>query len=99
MDIRVASVGGVAAAAPRVATRAAGAGGEGFAQALGEALDQVNALQLEAEQTATTLASGKPVDMTQAVVTLEKASVSLQFAIQVRNKLLEAYQEIMRMQV
>ncbi len=97
----ITSLGSVAAAAasrpPAVAAFAGGS--DVFGEMLGHALDQVNALQVEADQTATKIATGQPVDMAKAVVTLEKASISLDFAIQVRNKLLEAYQEIMRMQV
>jgi flagellar hook-basal body complex protein FliE len=88
-------------AAPIGSTAATGVGaaGGGFGDALGKALADVNALQLDAAQAARTLASGKTQDMTEAVVTMEKASIAFQFALQIRNKLLEAYQDIMRMPV
>ena len=71
----------------------------GFGDALGRALADVNALQLDAEAATRALASGKAPDMTEAVVTMEKASIAFQFSLQIRNKLLEAYQDIMRMPV
>jgi flagellar hook-basal body complex protein FliE len=75
------------------------AGTTGFGEALGRALETVNGLQLEAQKAGSALAAGDRVDMTQTLVTVEKANVSFQFALQIRNKLLEAYQEIMRMTV
>ena len=70
-----------------------------FRTTLGQALAELNAQQGEAEKTATTIASGQTTDLAQSVTTIEKANISFQFALQVRNKLLEAYQEVMRMSV
>jgi flagellar hook-basal body complex protein FliE len=97
-DIRIAPVTSPAAIRPpAVATPVRG--GEGFGETLTRAVSAVNDLQREATDATIALASGKPVDSAQALVTIEKASVSFQFAVQIRNKLLEAYQEIMRMTV
>jgi flagellar hook-basal body complex protein FliE len=74
-------------------------GGEGFSESLSQAVASVNDMQLQARDAATAVASGKGVDSAQALVTIEKANISFQFAMQIRNKLLEAYQEVMRMQV
>jgi flagellar hook-basal body complex protein FliE len=74
-------------------------GASGFGDALSQALSGVNDLQVRAEDAASALARGEHVDMTHALVTIEKANITFQFAMQVRNKLLEAYQEIMRMPV
>ena len=92
------TAGGVSPASPPASGGLAPLNG-GFNEALGRALTEVNALQLDAERAARTLASGKTVDMTEAVVTMEKASIAFQFALQIRNKLLEAYQDVMRMPV
>jgi flagellar hook-basal body complex protein FliE len=81
---------------PSATTRSAAGG---FGETLGRALAGVNALQLDADAASVALASGKSVDTAKTVVTIEKASIAFQFAMQVRNKLLEAYQEVMRMQV
>jgi flagellar hook-basal body complex protein FliE len=71
----------------------------GFGEALGRALEHVNRLQLQAEGAAVALASGERVDMVGTLVAVEKANIAFQFALQIRNKLVEAYQEIMRLQV
>jgi flagellar hook-basal body complex protein FliE len=72
---------------------------ETFGETLGRAVRGVNELQTQAQEAAVALASGQTVDMAQAVVTIEQANISLQLALQVRNKLIEAYQDIMRMPV
>ncbi|MDH7479439.1 MAG: flagellar hook-basal body complex protein FliE [Syntrophomonadaceae bacterium] len=73
--------------------------GSSFEQYLGQALGEVNRLQQEAEQAAAKLAAGEIEDVQQAVLAAEKAMLSLQLALQLRNKVLEAYQEIIRMSV
>ena len=70
-----------------------------FGQLLSDALDGVNTLQHQAAQAATDLATGKVEDISQVVIAAEKATVALQLTIQIRNKALESYQEMMRMQV
>jgi flagellar hook-basal body complex protein FliE len=45
------------------------------------------------------VAAGKHVDTAQAVAQIEKANIAFTFALSIRNKLLEAYQEVMRMPV
>jgi flagellar hook-basal body complex protein FliE len=74
-------------------------GAETFGAALGRAVSGVTDMQAQAQEAAVALASGQPVDMAQTLVTIEKANISLQFALQVRNKLLEAYQDVMRIPV
>jgi flagellar hook-basal body complex protein FliE len=75
-------------------------GGDAFSETLTRAVSAVNDLQLDARDAAVAVASGNSgVDSAQAFVAIEKANVSFQFALQIRNKLLEAYQEIMRMSV
>jgi len=95
------SIGSITpAVAPAPVAPAVGArGGDGFADTLTRAVAQVNDLQLAARDAAVALAAGAPLDSAKAFVTIEKANVSFQFALQIRNKLLEAYQEIMRMTV
>jgi flagellar hook-basal body complex protein FliE len=70
-----------------------------FSQALREALGEVNRLQVEADQAARKLVTGEIKDLSEVTVAAEKANLALQLTIQVRNKAIEAYQEIMRMQV
>ena len=70
-----------------------------FGEYLSNALDQVNQLQQESQQASIDLAAGKIQDVSQAVIATEKATIALQLTMQVRNKVVDAYQEIMRMQV
>lgn len=79
--------------------RATGTSDKSFGQLLSDAVDNVNTLQKQAVQASTDLATGKIEDISQVVIAAEKATVALQLTIQIRNKVLESYQEMMRMQV
>jgi flagellar hook-basal body complex protein FliE len=98
-DLRIAPISVPVAPAPAPAGLATRGGGDGFGDTLNRAIAAVNDLQLDARDAAVSMASGSGGDSAQAFVTIEKANVSFQFALQIRNKLLEAYQEIMRMSV
>ncbi|MDX9710234.1 MAG: flagellar hook-basal body complex protein FliE [Trichloromonas sp.] len=74
-------------------------GGGGFAKALGEALASVNSAQAEADLAVEQLQTGESRNLHEVMIAMEKADISLKLAVQMRNKVLEAYQEIMRMQV
>lgn len=78
--------------------RPAGAAGASFADALGEAIQRVDGLQQDADQQAAAVANGGG-NLHETALALEKADVALRVAAKVRNKLVEAYQEVMRMQV
>lgn len=70
-----------------------------FGEYLGDALKQTNQLQLDSDHLNTALAAGQIQDVSQVVVASEKADIALQLTLQVRNRAVEAYQEVMRMQV
>ncbi|NWF51682.1 MAG: flagellar hook-basal body complex protein FliE [Nitrospirae bacterium] len=70
---------------------------KGFDKFMREAINEISNIQEEAERAVKELASGG--DVIQAVIAMEKADMSFQLMIEVRNKLLNAYDEIMRMQV
>jgi len=70
-----------------------------FSAYMTDALDQVNQAQLVSEEMAIKYAAGEVTDVHQVMVAGQKASLMLQMTMQVRNKAIEAYQEIMRMQV
>lgn len=70
-----------------------------FQNAVKKAVGEVNKLQNSADDAAVKLASGDVEDVHQAMVAMQKAKLALDFTIQVRNKVIEAYQEVMRMQV
>ncbi len=64
----------------------------------GRMLDEVNALQLQANQKVEEFATSPDKDIHGTMIALQKADVSLRMMLQVRNKLLNAYQEVTRMQ-
>ena len=70
-----------------------------FKELLMEALQNVNSLEQEASKMTEDFIAGKTDNIHSVMIDAEKASVSLDFVMEVRNKVLEAYQEIMRMQV
>ncbi|MCC6484528.1 MAG: flagellar hook-basal body complex protein FliE [Armatimonadetes bacterium] len=71
----------------------------GFGEALTDATKQVAGLENQANQLAQKVASGDLSELHNAMLAMQKASTALELTVQVRNKVLEAYQEIMRMQV
>lgn len=75
------------------------AGGGSFSNVLGQFVNEVNSKQVAAGDAVTGLLSGQNVSLHQAMIAMEEANVSFQLMIEVRNKLLESYQELMRMQV
>lgn len=83
--------------APATGDAAAPQGGNSFGALLGSLLSQVNQQQLGAQAAERSLATGQARDVGQVMVISEQARLSLDLTIAVRNKLLEAYQEIMRM--
>jgi flagellar hook-basal body complex protein FliE len=84
---------------PSILPAATPADGNSFSSLLGKMVSDVNAQQLGSAQTVNALQSGANVPLHQAVISMEEASVSFQLMVEVRNRLLESYQEIMRMQM
>lgn len=82
-------------------TTAAGPG-EGtltFGQILRQKLQEVSDLQKQADQLTSQFLAGGNVELHQVMLAVEQAGLALQLTMQVRNKLVEAYQEIARMQI
>lgn len=73
--------------------------GPSFADTLKQAVANVNEAHLEADRKAQELATGKTDDISGVMLAAEKADIALRTMVQVRNKIIDAYQEIMRMQV
>lgn len=69
-----------------------------FSKILSDALESVNEQQKNVEQMADDFAKGKVSNIHELVVEAEKASISLRLTVEVRNKIVDAYREIMRMQ-
>jgi len=70
-----------------------------FADVLKEGICSVNSLQMEADSLATQFAAGETDNIHEVLIAGEKADIALQLATAVRSKILDAYQEIMRMQI
>ena len=73
--------------------------GGSFSNLLGDFVNEVNTKQQAAGDAISGLMSGKNVSLHQAMISMEEASVSFQMMVEVRNKLLDSYQEMMRMQI
>ena len=80
-------------------TSSAQSASDSFASMLGQFVSDVNAQQNISAQAVNALQSGQNVPLHQAVIAMEEANVSFQLMVEVRNRLLDAYQEIMRMQI
>lgn len=72
---------------------------EGFGEIFKQALQEVNKAQQVSDKMTTGLATGQVENIHEVMIAAEKASLSLELTMQVRNKVVEAYQEVMRMQV
>ncbi|MES2767783.1 MAG: flagellar hook-basal body complex protein FliE [Bdellovibrionota bacterium] len=73
--------------------------GESFADSLKKAVNTVDSLQKDADVKMQELATGKSQNIHETMIAAEKADIALKLMVQVRNKIIDAYQEIMRMQV
>jgi flagellar hook-basal body complex protein FliE len=74
-------------------------GSASFSNVLGGFIQEVSDKQAAASDAVTGLLSGKNVSLHQTMISMEEASVSFQLMVEVRNRLLDSYQELMRMQV
>jgi flagellar hook-basal body complex protein FliE len=88
-----------AATTPAASSPAGGNSREwGFVETLRGAMDQVNQLQGTADTKMGALLEGNGMDVHSAMIAVEKADLSFELMMQVRNKIVAAYQEISRMQ-
>lgn len=70
-----------------------------FKGALDDALGEVDQFQKEKEIAVRNLATGRDADIHNTMIAIQKAHISFKFMIQVRNKIVSAYEEVMRMNV
>ncbi len=70
-----------------------------FSTMLGRMVDEVNSKQVAAASAVENLQSGGNVSLHQAVIAMEEANVSFQLMVEVRNKLVDSYKELMQMQI
>ncbi len=73
--------------------------GTGFADMLQNSINEINSLQQQSAELKNALVTGEINELHQMMIAAEKSSLAFQFTLQIRNKVIEAYQEIMRMQV
>jgi len=71
----------------------------GFAATLKEAIGQVNTLQKTSDVEMQKLATGRSDNIHDVMIAAEKADIALKLMVQMRNKIIEAYQEVMKMPV
>jgi flagellar hook-basal body complex protein FliE len=75
-----------------------GQNSESFGDMLAQSLEEVNRLHMAADEAVENLAAGKQKNIHETMIALEKANVAFQLLMQVRNKVISAYETIMRMQ-
>jgi flagellar hook-basal body complex protein FliE len=88
----------VSVAVPKEGQTKLGAG-SGFSEVLFNALNEVNSQHQTADKAILNVQAGNTGGLHEAMIALEKADISFRTMLTVRNKIIEAYQEIMRMQV
>ncbi|MBC7341684.1 MAG: flagellar hook-basal body complex protein FliE [Clostridia bacterium] len=76
-----------------------GSAPQSFLTALKDAWNQVNYLQEQADQVTQAYLAGQIQDVHQVMIATEEANLALQLTVQIRNKIIEAYQEVSRMQI
>lgn len=74
-------------------------GGADFMSVLKDTMNEVNTLQHKGEEALTSIATGSVKDLHQAAITMDKAELSMKMMLEVRNKALSAYKEVLRTQV
>lgn len=74
-------------------------GGVAFGDLLKQALQEVNQASTQSEEEARNLMTGEGADMHTAMLAVQKADLSFQMMMAVRSKLIDAYREVMRMQM
>lgn len=70
-----------------------------FGEMLDRAVDAVSNMQARADRMTERLATGEAGDIHQVMIAVEQVNIALQLTMQIRNKVIESYQEIMRMQM
>lgn len=71
----------------------------GFAEVLKDAIDETNEIQKDGEKALSDIATGQVKDLHQAAIAINKAETSMKFMLEVRNKAVNAYKEILKTQI
>ena len=98
----IGSIGGLSPLTPKIPGAGSGAGqpaGTDFGSVLKQAVGSLQQLGNQADASSLGLAKGDPIDIHEVMLNTEQASLGFSMAVQVRNKLVDAYAEVMRMSV
>lgn len=98
-QISLGQLGGLGKAAKSIASGETGEVLNTFGQLLKDNMNQINSLQANADQAVQTYSVGGDIELHNVILAVDKADMALQLAMQIRNRLVGAYQEISRMQV
>lgn len=90
---------GISPVRPPAGVKGAESGGPSFSEVLFDKIDEVNGLQKDAEKAAADLAAGRTDNVSEVFVAWQKADLAYKMLMQIRNKLLDAYQEINQMRI
>jgi flagellar hook-basal body complex protein FliE len=96
-DLPIKNIGSIGSIGTSGAKEVNGTSGKSFDNVVNEAMSKVSQIQENVETAVNELATGG--DISEAVLAIEKADMSFQLMVEVRNKLLSTYEEIMRMSV
>ena len=100
MSLTPLSSGTASSAVGALSTGSAAAPGlGGFARVLGQFLNDASGQQIHAEQAVQSLAAGRSENVHNVMLSMARADLSFHLVLEIRNRLSDAYQEIMRMQV
>jgi flagellar hook-basal body complex protein FliE len=92
-------IAGIARPLPSAGAKETVASPDGFTKVLGDLVNNANSQQLDSDKAIEKFATGESKGLHEVMIAMEKSNISFQFLSQVRNKALDAYHEIMRMQV
>ena len=81
------------------AAQSGAAPAKSFGDTLKESMNEVNNLQLDADKSIEALVSGENKNIHETMIAISKADLAFRMTMQVRNKVMDAYQEVMRMQI
>jgi flagellar hook-basal body complex protein FliE len=97
--INLAGVGAAIPAAPQVAAPSSGSQGTSFTDIMSSAINQVESSRTSANQSVEQFLSGDGDDLHSTILATQRADLEFQMFMQVRNKVVSAYQEVMKMQL
>ncbi len=96
-DLPIKNIGSIGSISPSESNKVSGSNGSSFDTVINEAMSKVSQVQNDVEKAVNELATGG--DISEAVLAIEKADMSFQLMVEIRNKLIGTYDEVMRMSI